>query len=133
MDPLQVISPIDGRYRKYSKPLAAYFSEAALMKYRVMVEGEYLIALSDSHLGLRKLTDKERKLIRGLYKLSEKDAQIISDIELKGYKGIKATDHDVKAVEYFLKDKLANSSLKDCLEWIHFALTSEDTNNLAYG
>lgn len=117
------------------------------MKYRVIVEGEYLIALSDLKLGLpagrqalptgrqglRKLTDKERKLIRGLYDLSESDAQIISDIETRGYKNIKATDHDVKAVEYFLKDKLAKTSLKDCLEWIHFALTSEDTNNLAYG
>ncbi len=117
--------------------LAPYFSEAGLMKYRVIVEGEYLIALSQLGLGLRKLTQAETMMIRDLYELSEADAQIISDIELKGYQfaswRIKATDHDVKAVEYFLKDKLANTSLKDCLEWIHFALTSEDTNNLAYG
>jgi adenylosuccinate lyase len=82
---------------------------------------------------LRKLSDKEKKLIRSLYNLSEADAQIISDIETKGYKNIKATDHDVKAVEYFIKDKLAGTSLKDILEYIHFALTSEDTNNIAYG
>jgi len=129
---LSSISPIDGRYKKNTGPLAAYFSEAALMKYRVIVEGEYLIALSEARL-LRRLSDKEKKLIRSLYDLSEKDARTISDIETKGYKNIKATDHDVKAVEYYLKDKLGQTSLKDVLEWIHFALTSEDTNNLAYG
>ena len=81
---------------------------------------------------MRKLSNKETKLIRSLYLLSNSDAQTISDIETKGYKNIKATDHDVKAVEYFLKDKLSGTSLKDVLEWIHFGLTSEDTNNLAY-
>ena len=102
------------------------------MKFRLIVEGEYLIALSEAKI-VRKLTDAEKKLIRSLYNLSEKDAQIISDIETKGYKNIKATDHDVKAVEYFMKDKLGATSLKDVLEYIHFALTSEDTNNMAYG
>lgn len=102
------------------------------MKYRLVVEGEYLIALSEAKL-LRKLSDKEKVLIRSLYDLSDTDAQIISDIETKGYKNIKATDHDVKAVEYFIKDKLGNTSLKDVLEYVHFALTSEDTNNIAYG
>jgi adenylosuccinate lyase len=143
--PLNSISPIDGRYRKTTEPLAQFFSEQALMKYRLVVEGEYLIALSEllhsppARGGvrgggrLRRLSDKEKKLIRSLYDLSEQDAQIISDIETKGYKNIKATDHDVKAVEYFMKDKLAGTSLKDVLEWIHFALTSEDTNNIAYG
>ena len=143
---LTSISPIDGRYRKITEPLAQYFSEAALMKYRIAVEGEYLIALSElaelrgklqrgitRKSGLRKLSDKEKKLIRSLYDLSDADAKIISDIETKGYKNIKATDHDVKAVEYYLKDKLGGTSLKDVLEWTHFALTSEDTNNLAYG
>jgi adenylosuccinate lyase len=144
--PLSSITPIDGRYRKTAEPLAAFFSEQALMKYRLAVEGEYLIALSElvelrgklqrgitQKFGLRKLSDKEKQTIRSLYDLSDTDAQIISDIELKGYKDIKATDHDVKAVEYYVKDKLANTSLKDILEWVHFALTSEDTNNLAYG
>jgi len=129
---LNSISPIDGRYRKTAEPMAEFFSESALMKYRIIVESEYFIALSTAKL-VRKFSDKETKLIRSLYNLSLADAQIISDIETKGYKQIKATDHDVKAVEYFIKDKLANTSLKDCTEWIHFALTSEDTNNLAYG
>ena len=128
--PLQSISPIDGRYSKTAQPLAQFFSEAALMKHRLVVEGEYLIMLSDSKL-IRKLSDTEKKLIRSLYDLTEKDAQIISDIETKGYKNIKATDHDVKAVEYFMKDKLAGTSLKDVLEFIHFALTSYDTNTPA--
>jgi len=67
-----------------------------------------------------------------LYDLKDDDAQAISDIEIKGYKNIKATDHDVKAVEYFLKEKLKETSLLDVLEWVHFGLTSEDTNNLSY-
>jgi len=130
--PLSSISPIDGRYRKSAEPLAQYFSEQSLMKYRLIVEGEYLIALSELKLKLRKLSDKEKKLVRSLYDLNETDAQIISDIEFKGYKNIPSTNHDVKAVEYYMKLKLSGSSLKDVLEWIHFALTSEDTNNLAY-
>lgn len=130
---LNSISPIDGRYRKYTEALAPYFSEQALMRYRIMVEGEYLIALSEMRgLGLRKLSPREKKIIRNLYSLKEKDAQIISDIETKGYKKIKATDHDVKAVEYYMKDKFSRASLKDVSEWVHFALTSEDTNNIAY-
>jgi len=127
---LNSISPIDGRYHKTTEPLAAFFSEQALMKYRLVVEGEYLIALSDAKL-LRKLSVKEKKLIRSLYNLSSADAQIISDIETKGYKNIKATDHDVKAVEYFMKDKLGKTSLKDVLEYIHFGLTSYDINTPA--
>ncbi len=129
---LSSISPIDGRYQKSTKPLAASFSEAALMKYRLTVEGEYLIALSDLKL-LRRLSDREKKLVRSLYNLSLGSAQIISDIELKGYKNIKATDHDVKAVEYYMKEKLKNTSLKDVLEWIHFGLTSYDINTPARG
>ena len=96
------------------------------------MEGEYLIALSDLKLDLRKFTDKEKSLIRVLYDLTDDDAQIISEIETKGYKNIKATDHDVKAVEYFIKEKLKQTSLQDVLEWVHFGLTSEDTNNLSY-
>jgi len=130
--PLNSISPIDGRYAKLSLSLSPIFSEAGFMRYRLMVEGEYLIALSELKVKLRKLSTRERKLIRSLYNLSSADAQMISDIEWKGYKNIKATDHDTKAVEYFMKEKLAKTSLKDVLEWIHFGLTSEDTINLAY-
>ncbi len=131
---LNSISPIDGRYRKTTEPLAQYFREAALMKYRIAVEGEYLIALSElpgTKKYLRSLSVKEKTLVRSLYDLSDADAQIISDIETKGYKNIKATDHDVKAVEYYIKDKLTNTSLKDVLEWVHFALTSYDINTPA--
>ena len=96
---LNSISPIDGRYQRASLPLASIFSERGLMKYRLMVEGEYLIALSELKIKLRKFSNKEKKIIRSLYKLSLANAQIISDIEIKGYKKIKATDHDVKAVE----------------------------------
>ncbi len=131
---LNSISPIDGRYAKYTKPLEPYFSEAASMKYKTLMECEYLIALSEtSGLGIRKFTEKEKTLLRDVYKnFSIKDAQIISDIELKGYKQIKATNHDFKAIEYFTKDKLSVTSLKDSLEWVHFALTSEDSSNIAY-
>ena len=95
---LSSISPIDGRYNKFTKPLSPIFSEAALMRYRIIVEGEYLIALSDLKV-MRKLSDREKKLIRSLYNLSQSDAQMISDIETKGYKNIKAPAHAVNAVE----------------------------------
>jgi adenylosuccinate lyase len=133
-NPLEAISPIDGRYRKTAEPIAPFMSESALMKYRIIVEGEYLIALSKTKgTGLRALKAKEEVLLRDLYELSQSDAQIISDIEFRGWKHIKATDHDVKAIEYYMKDKLSGSSLKDVLEWLHFALTSYDTNTLARG
>lgn len=134
MDELEALSPLDGRYRKYIEPLARIFSEQGLMRHRVKVEGEYLIMLSENHqIGLRSFSEEERVLIRALYNLSLEDAGIIKAIETKGYSKIKPTRHDVKAVEYFLKLKLSETSLNDSLEWIHFALTSEDVNNLAYG
>ncbi|MEK7569694.1 MAG: adenylosuccinate lyase [Patescibacteria group bacterium] len=123
---LNSLSPIDGRYRKFSEVLAPYFSERALMRHRIIVEGEYLIALSEARgVNLRRLSTKEKKFIRGLYNLKEKDAERISELE-------KTTDHDVKALEYYMKEKLTRTSLKDVSEWLHFALTSEDTNNIAY-
>ncbi|MFA6520281.1 MAG: adenylosuccinate lyase [Candidatus Paceibacterota bacterium] len=122
-----VISPIDGRYFEKTHALAAYFSEEALMKYRVLMEGEYLIALSLSRkTALRKFTPAEIKIIRNL---SEK----FNEVSYKNIKEIEnTTNHDVKAVEYFIKEKLEKTSLKDSVEWVHFALTSEDTNNIAY-
>ncbi len=129
---LNSISPIDGRYEKITSLLAPIFSERAFMRYRIVVEGEYLIALSELKVKLRKITSEEKKIIRALYNLTDEDAQIISEIEKKGYKNIKATDHDTKSVEYFIKIKLEKTSLRDVLEWIHFGLTSEDTINLAY-
>ena len=134
MDKLEAISPIDGRYRKYTEPLAEIFSERGLIKYRVKVEGEYLLFLSKhSQIETRKFSDEEINLVRRLYDVSTEDAGIVKAIEVKGKGIIKPTNHDVKAVEYFMKDKLKGTSLEDSLEWIHFALTSEDVNNLAYG
>lgn len=130
--PLKSISPIDGRYENSALPLSNIFSEYGLIHYRLVVEGEYLIALSEIGIKLRKFSKQEVVLIRSFYNLSANDAILVKDIETKGYKNIKATDHDVKAVEYFLKDKISNTTLRDVSEWIHFGLTSEDVNNLAY-
>jgi len=134
MNHLDAISPIDGRYRPKVVELSEFFSEKALMSYRVYIEVEYLISMSEQLKGrnLRILTDKEKDLLRSLSNLSLEDAQVIKDIEIKGYEDIKPTNHDVKAIEYFMKDKLKDASLTDCLEMIHFGLTSEDVNNLAY-
>ena len=130
---LNSISPVDGRYEKYTKDLVPYFSEAAGMKYKIIVEGEYLIALSETEgVNLRKFSNKEKAAIRNLYNLTEKGADIINQIELKGYKNIKATNHDFKAIEYYIKDRLGETSLKNALEFVHFGLTSEDASNIAY-
>src|SRR5471032_1452388 len=133
LESLTAISPVDGRYRATAEPLAEYFSEYALMKMRVTVECEYLAALSESKgIGIRPLTADEKKELRELQHISIEDAQIIKKFEREGYGGIPATNHDVKAVEYFIKLKLKNSSLADVLEWVHFALTSEDVNSTAH-
>ncbi|MFA6256913.1 MAG: adenylosuccinate lyase [Candidatus Paceibacterota bacterium] len=122
------ISPLDGRYFSKTRTLAPYFSEEALMKYRLAMEAEYLIALSLSRkTALRKFTPAEIKIIRTLVeKFNDDSYNKIKEIE-------KTTNHDVKAVEYFIKERLSKTSLKDSTEWVHFALTSEDTNNIAYG
>jgi adenylosuccinate lyase len=121
------INPLDGRYYEKTRALAPYFSESGLMKYRVMMECKYLIALSLSRkVGLRKFTPSEIKTIENLYeKFNDDSYKKIKDFEA-------TTNHDVKAVEYFIKEKLKNTSLKDSIEWVHFALTSEDTNNISY-
>jgi adenylosuccinate lyase len=120
------INPLDGRYFEKTRALSDFFSEEALMKYRVIVEGEYFIALSLSRkTRLKKFSGSEIKKVRNLYNLSSSDFAQIKNIE-------KTTNHDVKAVEYFIKEKLAKTSLLTSLEWIHFGLTSEDTNNIAY-
>ena len=114
---LNSISPIDGRYEKYTAPLARYFSEQASMKYKIIVEGEYLIALSETRgVNVRKFSVREKNIVRSLYNLSDKGTETISQIELKGYKKIKATNHDFKAIEYYIKEKLGKTSLKNVLE-----------------
>jgi len=123
---LSAISPIDGRYRRITADLGTYFSEYALIKYRVFVEVEYFIALCQHPLPQLQDFDKnlEEKL-RDIYKnFSEADAQSIKDIE-------KVTNHDVKAVEYFIKQKFDELGLQEYKEFIHFGLTSQDINNTA--
>jgi len=121
---LLAISPIDGRYRKTTEPLAKYFSESALMKYRVQVEVEYFIALCELPLPqLKKVDKKIFSKLRAIYKnFTTDDAQAIKEIE-------KTTNHDVKAVEYFLKEKFEKFKLGESIEFIHFGLTSQDINN----
>ncbi|WP_242119344.1 adenylosuccinate lyase [Aestuariivivens sediminicola] len=123
---LNAISPIDGRYRNKVKELAGFFSEEALIKYRVLVEIEYFIALCELPLPQLKHIDAELlEDLRGIYtNFSGSDAMVIKDIE-------KITNHDVKAVEYFLKKKFDTLGLSDFKEFIHFGLTSQDINNTA--
>lgn len=122
---LTAVSPIDGRYREKLKDLSSYFSELALINYRVKIEALYLIELAKIGVA-RKLKKKERDFLASLFKkFALQDAQKVKEIE-------KVTNHDVKAIEYFIKEKIKNTSLADLQEYIHFALTSEDVNNLAY-
>ena len=124
--PLTAISPVDGRYHSKTKALQAYFSEFGLIKYRVLVEIEYFIALCEIPLpSLDGLSDQKKEELRNIYKaFSEEDANWIKETE-------KTTNHDVKAVEYFLKDKMKALGLESQLEFIHFGLTSQDINNTA--
>lgn len=123
---LTAISPIDGRYRGRTQNLAAYFSEYALIKYRVHVEIEYFIALCE--LPLPQLVGVDKSVFPKLQDIvknfTEADAQQIKDIE-------KITNHDVKAVEYFIKEKFDLLGLQEYKEFIHFGLTSQDINNTA--
>ena len=123
---LNAVSPIDGRYRSKTANLAPYFSEEALIKYRVLVEIEYFIALCE--IPLPQLKDFDNSLfdsLRDIYKnFTPENAQAIKDIE-------KVTNHDVKAVEYFIKDKFEALNISQYKEFIHFGLTSQDINNTA--
>lgn len=126
MQALTAISPIDGRYRDKVEGLANYFSESALIRYRVMVEVEYFIALCE--LPLPQLRGFDPALFDSLKEIyldfTVEDAQKIKDIE-------KVTNHDVKAVEYFIKERFDALNLHDYKEFIHFGLTSQDINNTA--
>ena len=125
LDLLTAISPIDGRYRGKTDALAAYFSEFALIKYRVRVEIEYFIALCELPLPQLAGVDKGVfETLRNIYRnFSEADAQRIKEIE-------SVTNHDVKAVEYFLKEQFDKlGGMDDYKEFIHFGLTSQDINN----
>jgi adenylosuccinate lyase len=126
---LAALSPLDGRYARAAEPLRPYFSEAALIRYRVLVELEWLKALA-AERRIREIWPYSRATVGALDRLlagfSEKDAAHIKNIEAE-------TNHDVKAIEYWLKGRLAkNAEVQRSLEFIHFACTSEDINNLAY-
>ena len=126
LNPLTAISPIDGRYRSKTESLSDYFSEEALIKYRVLVEIEYFIALCEIPLPQLKAFDSSKfDALRELYNnFDSADAQEIKDIE-------KVTNHDVKAVEYFIKKAFDKLGLSEFKEFIHFGLTSQDINNTA--
>ena len=122
--PITSLSPVDGRYASQVRELSGYFSEYALIRYRVFVEIEYFIALCEIPLPqLKSVTENEKSLIREISgKFSIEDALRIKEIE-------KITNHDVKAVEYFIKERISGSALEKMGEFIHFGLTSQDINN----
>ena len=126
MNTLNAVSPVDGRYRSKTECLAPYFSEGALIRYRVRVEVEYFIALSEQLKAQRpqlSVVASKAEDLRDIYRhFTDADAQSIKDIE-------KVTNHDVKAVEYFLKERFDQMGLSEMKEFIHFGLTSQDINN----
>ena len=130
-DPLDAVSPLDGRYAGRTAPLRPYASEAALMRARTRVEVEYLLALADLDAVPLSLDDAERDRCRALYEgFDEEDARLVKALETEGHGEYPATNHDVKAVEYFLRVRL--DDLERVHPWLHFGLTSEDVTNLAY-
>ncbi|GDX52058.1 adenylosuccinate lyase [Bacteroidota bacterium] len=126
MNSLKAISPVDGRYFRQTEPLTNYFSEYALIRYRIFVEVEYFIALCEIPLPQLSSIDKKHfESLRNIYRnFVEADATAIKEIE-------KTTNHDVKAVEYFIKNKFEQLGLSKYKEFIHFGLTSQDINNTA--
>jgi adenylosuccinate lyase len=126
LNELTAISPVDGRYRSRVCELAPYFSEFGLIKYRLWVEIEYFISLSEGVIPQLKGISKEQKsVVREIYlNFNAESAERIKEIEKK-------TNHDVKAVEYFIKEKFEALNLSKYKEFIHFGLTSQDINNTA--
>jgi adenylosuccinate lyase len=126
LDPLNAISPVDGRYRNQTGSLAPYFSEEALIRYRIRVEIEYFISLCELPLPQLKSVKKQVfPALRDIYiKFNSAAARKVKEIE-------KVTNHDVKAVEYYIKDQMKKLGLEKELEFVHFGLTSQDINNTA--
>src|SRR4026207_1942790 len=122
-DPLHTLSPLDGRYAEATAPLTDHFSEFAFLRDRVRVELDFLSALSKTSL-TRPLSSSESAQFEAIKSnFSTADAELILEHERK-------TRHDVKAIEYFIQNKLQGTSLEDLIPWIHFGLTSEDTNSM---
>ena len=129
--PLDAVSPLDGRYARYTEPLTEYASEAALMRVRVEVEVAYLLALADLEATPLALDEGTRADLRSLSEeFDADDADVVKRLETEGYGDHGATNHDVKAVEYFVRMHLPDPDEQG--PWVHFALTSEDVNNLAH-
>ncbi len=126
LSPLTAISPVDGRYRSKTESLDAYFSEFALIKYRVRVEIEYFIALCELPLPQLKNFDQSKfTSLREIYEgFSLEDAEKVKEFE-------KVTNHDVKSVEYFIKEEFERLEIAEFSEFVHFGLTSQDINNTA--
>ncbi|PIZ95949.1 MAG: adenylosuccinate lyase [Candidatus Magasanikbacteria bacterium CG_4_10_14_0_2_um_filter_33_14] len=125
---LENISPIDGRYQKDTEELSKFFSESSLIRYRVMIEIEYLLALGKekNFVQIKNFSKEEKKNLRNIYQsFNLEDAEQIKTIE-------EVTKHDVKAIEYFLQTKFVELGFEEYIPFIHFALTSEDINNMAY-
>jgi adenylosuccinate lyase len=124
---LNAVSPVDGRYKKITEPLAAYFSESAIIRYRLLVEVEYFIALCEIPLPqLKGFNNKVFPKLRNIFiKFDPEFAARVKEIE-------KETNHDVKAIEYFLKEQFSILGIEQFREFIHFGLTSQDINNTAF-
>lgn len=131
LERVEAVSSLDGRYRRVTERLAPYFSEKALISHRIEVEAKYIVALSEAEV-VRPLTEEEITLLGELSDISTGEANTVKAIEVKGALGYDKTDHDVKAVEYFIREKLQDTSLEDIAPMVHFALTSEDINNMSY-
>jgi len=133
---LSALGPLDGRYAKDVEPLRNIFCEAELIRRRLGIEVEWLIALSEESGALGAgpaFSDGDKERLRSLYEtFTLEDAAVVKAIEEEGYHGIKATRHDVKAIEYFMRERLAGAGLDECMPWMHFGLTSEDVNDPAY-
>ncbi|OGR62788.1 MAG: adenylosuccinate lyase [Elusimicrobia bacterium GWB2_63_22] len=130
---MNAVSPLDGRYAAKLGGLSGLAGEGALARYRVLVECRYLAKLcATPGVKARRLKPAEKDFLERLPRLTAADVDRIAAIEDTGVPGVPATRHDVKAVEYFIKERLRRSSLKDLSELVHFALTSEDVNNISY-
>lgn len=134
LDSLDAISPLDGRYREKVEELASVFSEHGLIDRRVGVIIEYLLALAKiPEVGIREITSAEKEFLRGLFPLVLKNAGRVKYIETVDYNGGGKVRHDVKSVEIYLREIIKQTSLADIMEWMYFACTSEDINNIAFG
>lgn len=128
-----MLSPLESRYKDVLRGLALCAGQGAALSNKIRVETSYFLALAD--LNFFKLSPKERAFVKGLCKLSADDLELLRKLEFEGYKNIPPTRHDIKAIEYFLRVKFEKSpyqNLKGLVNWLHFALTSEDINSVAY-